>query len=321
MTSQKGYNTSEKRSKQLTVYFALLFMTIISSGVMFLLVGTGNDLLVLASIAFVSLIVFIKTINEKSKTAIIVYIATTLILAVSILYIFFVNDGKFDTTAIRANIGIFSILMTVGSQFSLAFLIFGFKLIYNATKHKENPELNIKIENFIKDKSIKECPFVINGNETLKVDPMGKVGNIILALWMIISLIGSIATLSIGPLAIGIFVGAAMIWFFRVIYSFFPKYARDVKRIEVIDEYFKRRFDILKEFNIEKHEKLDTFSIKEQKSYDDIMFDIYMKAYNLNADAIVVNDYIYSRPNSTGKISDLANKSSVHLTGMIIKYR
>lgn len=312
MSSLDYSSASKKIGEQLINYLVLVFVSVISSGVSFYFVGKDNDVIISMVALLISLILLVKTINIKRKLASTFYIITILIASVIILYLYFMNNGIFDTKALDGNMGAFVVLITITSQVILAFLVLVFKIIYNANKYKEDQELTIKIENFIKDKSIKECPFIINGDEKLKVEPIGKVGYAIILVWALFCLIGSIASFSIGPLVIGMFVGAAMGWFFGIIYSFFPQYSRDLKRIEVIDEYFKRRFDILKEFDTDKHEKLDTFSIKEQKSYDDIMFDIYMKAHKLNADAIVLNDYKYS---------SLAKKSSVHLTGTIIKYK
>jgi len=56
-----------------------------------------------------------------------------------------------------------------------------------------------------------------------------------------------------------------------------------------IFRYFQKRYPILREFDNDKHINLDVTNEQSDESQDDLMFNIYMKVYKANADAIVLN--------------------------------
>ena len=175
------------------------------------------------------------------------------------------------------------------------------------------------------DKKTLECPVEITGKEKLGDEYIGPMGNWILAIWFLIFMIISIGSVIQGgeiggALFIFFIMGAAGMWLVQFIYIFTPGYYRHKKRLKKIEEYFNERFDVLKEFDHNKHKKLKTSTVYSKKGYNHALFDLFMEAWKLNADAIVVNNNEKHVSVSSDKLRGVTSKSSNQLNGTIIKY-
>ena len=78
--------------------------------------------------------------------------------------------------------------------------------------------------------------------------------------------------------------------FMKFLQMLTPSYWRYKEKSEKIKKYFEKRFDILKEFNPTIHTKLDAMRVESSEAYENVLFDIYMSAYKLNGDAIVIQE-------------------------------
>uniref|UniRef100_UPI0040485288 hypothetical protein n=1 Tax=Aliarcobacter sp. TaxID=2321116 RepID=UPI0040485288 len=167
--------------------------------------------------------------------------------------------------------------------FLLIVLYFVKKYKKNKVNKTENPEVITKTKELI-----------INGNETYNVT--SNFVNIIGSLFFLLSLILGIFTKNEfwGMFLVGI-VGASLImWVGNFLYMFTPFHWKKQNKVDEIYEYFKCRFHVLNNFDPDKHLKVSEFN-EQIKPYsktlenDHLMFNIYMKAYNEGADAVLLN--------------------------------
>ncbi|RXJ69495.1 hypothetical protein CRV08_01985 [Halarcobacter ebronensis] len=122
--------------------------------------------------------------------------------------------------------------------------------------------------------------------------PIANMGGAII--FLILMVIGIFTNDFWAGLIFGIFISAAFRWIVNFLYIFTPFFHRKQERIDKIYEYFKQSFHTIINFDEQKHEKIDEFSqdkkLNSAKITDDeIMYNIYMKAYKAKADAIILN--------------------------------
>lgn len=135
----------------------------------------------------------------------------------------------------------------------------------------------------------------IKGDEKLE-PPLGKFGQIVMTIWLILWVIAAFASLFskggdfIGALVIGGIVFLILNAFMKFLQMLTPSYWNYKNKSEKIKKYFEKRFDILKEFNPTIHTKLDAMRVESSEAYENVLFDIYMSAYKLNGDAIVIQE-------------------------------
>ncbi len=100
------------------------------------------------------------------------------------------------------------------------------------------------------------------------------------------------------------------------------------QRILSINTWFKKQYPLLNEFKTQEHILLDTIDVEdEDKSI--AMFEIYMNAYKLNADAIVLNSSnisteVYGKVSTTSRGHSSGTTSSsntFHITATIIQFK
>jgi hypothetical protein len=138
-----------------------------------------------------------------------------------------------------------------------------------------------------------EIELDIKGDEKLE-PPIGKFGQVILGIWFVLWGILALASLFskkgdfIGAIVIGGVVFLIIAAFMKFLQMLTPSYWKYLEKSKNIKKYFEKRFDIVQEFNPSLHTKLDAMRIESSEDYERILFDIYMIAYNLDADAIVL---------------------------------
>lgn len=133
----------------------------------------------------------------------------------------------------------------------------------------------------------------IKGDEKLE-PPLGKFGQVVMRIWSVLWAILFIVALfskggdAVGAIVIGIVITLLLWGFLKFLYMLTPSYWKYKEKSEKIKKYFEKRFDIVKEFNPEIHKKLDAMRVESSEDYERILFDIYMRAYNLDGNAIII---------------------------------
>ncbi|MGD9554420.1 MAG: hypothetical protein AB7D96_02250 [Arcobacteraceae bacterium] len=144
---------------------------------------------------------------------------------------------------------------------------------------------------------MKELDIEITGKEKYKVE------SDLVAILVGISVIVVFILGAVGGEPTGGFVMAMVIAIIihvsgNILFLFTPFYYRKKEKRDKIYDYFKSRFYQINEFLPSKyHKEGEEILNTRRKSPDDIMFDIYMKAYQLNADAIIINDIVQYNKN------------------------
>lgn len=298
-------NIFKKIFNGLINYSLLLLISILFIGLFFISreYVKIHDAYIFLSITLVYLVLSFIVINRRKVISSVLYIFTMSVIGLYIPALIANYSGKFTLTHYIFNNKFADILtqfiikhidseflvspyimIIVSAQIIFSLLVLILKLLY-----MNNPALADKIKKFMDNKLEKECPVEITGNEKFEVEALGKIGTFIFLSYVLIWLVSSIFTLDQNIMFGGLFLGAGLLFILRFIYMLFPKYWKDVEKVKVIEEYFKRRFDILKHFDKNIHKKLTTVSTHSTKSYEEAMFNLYMEAWKLDADAIIIN--------------------------------
>lgn len=176
-----------------------------------------------------------------------------------------------------------------------------------------------------KRKKIEPCSVEIKGNEKY-YPPIGLralgvgISYIIISI-MIQSFIfypAGIKEAGIIFLIIGIVLVGLAVWIAKKL----PGYKKDLKHRNIINEYFQNRFPILESLPQGYKDK----KVVTKKHGDQIstMFDIYMEAYQYDADAIVLNDSNVSThiigSTSRGGKGSTNSYNTFHITATLVKY-
>ena len=197
-----------------------------------------------------------------------------------------------------------------------------------------------------KRKNIPKCSVEITGNETFDLadGPQNKIINKLT--WAIISILALAFWgwgLSLSSTETAQFLGEfnsemtrgfifiilpfLIVFLFPVLIKLTPEYRQRVKNIEIIKDYFKKRFILFNSMP-------NTFSESKivsakSNSYESTMFKIYQEAYNFDADAIVINDSnvsthvkgsIKSNVISGGVSGTTTSTNIFHITATLVRY-
>lgn len=92
-----------------------------------------------------------------------------------------------------------------------------------------------------------------------------------------------------GMTTIGIGLGAIVLFLGNLLYLLTPMYRKKRTKADEIYTFFKKRFNVLKNFDEHIHKKIDEHNFAVSKNYDETMFNVYMMAFKLNADAIIMD--------------------------------
>lgn len=224
------------------------------------------------------------------------------------------------------------------APFSFIYLLFTLLLsliiskILLFIKGKEKPEAQIndsckKEEKILSlEETVNTSPILIKGDERLDVEPIGIFGKYIILGWNLLLVFVIILSIFQGKFEFdyalfGWFISNVIIVFtLRVFYLFTPSYYRRCEEVANINSYFKKSFDLLNEFNHKEHTNLGVFNRESKINSEHAMFDLYMEAYKLNADAIVLNASNIATSVS-GDRKSVRSTTVHHLTGTIIKYK
>ncbi|WP_129084806.1 hypothetical protein [Arcobacter sp. F155] len=189
----------------------------------------------------------------------------------------------------------------------------------NPMTQKESNILSEKINNENTTINKKDEEIKIIGDESL-IEPglgfFGGAGGFILFLGFLGLFEGEMQNFIISIII------ASILFFIQSKFSKKPKerYARSLE----VYKYFKKKFPLLSEFVPEKHDTLDVVNLK-SKDFDRIMFNLYKHAYNLNADAIIINsDNVSTHVNGSISSRSGGSVSSTnihHLNATVVKYK
>jgi hypothetical protein len=137
---------------------------------------------------------------------------------------------------------------------------------------------------------MKELDVEITGKEKYKVES-DLVGTIVAVIAILMLILGIAGGDFAQGMVLALVCGGITYKLGNLLYIFTPFYHRKTAKRDKIYQYFKNRFYQLNEFSPEKYSKTaEEIFNTERKSADDIMFDIYMKAYQCNADGVIIND-------------------------------
>lgn len=172
------------------------------------------------------------------------------------------------------------------------------------------------------------CSVGIIGDEEFKVPRIGPVGSYIIHYGILIYLVVipfymekfKFDAYILGMVILFLF----LITILYVIYLIIPSYSERLEKITIINQYFKKRFIILNSFNDQEHKTLGIHQ-EDGKDREDVFFNIFMNAYKVNADAIILNDSSVSTSisaSSSSKYGTTGGSSSntFHITATFVKY-
>lgn len=134
-----------------------------------------------------------------------------------------------------------------------------------------------------------ECPIDIKGDEKLGIQYVNKYGIMIIlayAVWVLYELTSNDRSTA-GNYIIGFIFIAGVTLIVGLVFNLFPSAFKKRKEAKIIYDYFKTRYPLLKD-NKPSYQTLEVITRK-SGDMDYLLFGIYMTAYKMNADAIVVN--------------------------------
>ncbi len=158
---------------------------------------------------------------------------------------------------------------------------------------QENNITEIKEDSNSLKKEKLVCQIEIKGNEDWSPTSPYLHGTV--AILMLLMIIISIFSKEFWEgILVTLVLGSIGIYFANIIYVLTPFYWKKKKNNQIIYEYFKKRFHTISDFDYKKHEKIDEFNEIIETSYkslenDELLFQIYMKAFNKNADAVMLD--------------------------------
>ncbi len=139
------------------------------------------------------------------------------------------------------------------------------------------------------NKKILECPLEIKENESYT--PISPLLHGIALIFTLFLFVAGLFSDGIGAaLTMSVLLGGLAFFLSNILYMLTPFYWKKKKNIEIIYDYFKQRFHTIENFDTEKHEKVFEWNEKKKKDNDELMFNIYLQAYNKNADAVILKD-------------------------------
>ena len=176
----------------------------------------------------------------------------------------------------------------------------------------------------------------INGNEKLLPSPYlspmkSFIAKAAYTLFVILFFLGVAMLLTAGTVPFG---AVSFIIYCGILYAIghyagkvSPEDVEEFERTNQIYTQFRKDYPILGSFNEEKHQNLGVVT-KEGDNRDSLMFDIYMEAYKLGADAIVLNsDQTNSnifggmQSTTTGRQNIIQTTQSHSIMATIVKYK
>lgn len=175
------------------------------------------------------------------------------------------------------------------------------------------------LDDFMNNRDLKECPVEIKGHELLEAQYQGNITSYLILAWTAFCFIAHIfgeAGDEIGEtLFLWVIVLVLIAWISGFIYKLSGSGQKAQYEADVIYEFFKRKFNIHNEFNENNHIRIESLKRTSSIGEDNAMFSLFMSAYQLGGDALVIHS------NNTTYEDKKQLKSSTEISATIIKYK